>query len=361
MSTKKSNVTEYTLQLQNESILDKKGDADDEVSSIDEFEDAVEYMDDTDTLSSAQELENLIEVVDDINSVSYISMPINTNEVSNTLHYDDIEVSSSLDYLEIADQPTCTEDGNVVVVAIDFGTTYSGWAFSLRQKFKDDKLDIQIKNGWQSGDGLVTPKVPTCILYNENEEFNSFGYEAENKYAELIDDNIAGDWRYFSTFKMSLFCDDNAANMGLGKITSRYKIKDVNGYRMSALKVFADTLRFLKNNVIEALELKISSIPLQYISWVVTVPAIWTDKAKQFMRLAALEAGIPGTQLTLAYEPEAAALYCRESTYQRKGQLIGPISTFGTGESPSNFGLRRWYYRYNNLRDNGKRQIQRAS
>lgn len=45
------------------------------------------------------------------------------------------------------------------------------------------------------------------------------------------------------------------------------------------------------------------------------------------------KAGIPGLQLTLAYEPEAAALYCRESTYQRKGQLIGPISTFGTGES----------------------------
>ncbi|XP_052073627.1 heat shock 70 kDa protein 12B-like [Mytilus californianus] len=341
MSTEHSNVTEYTLELRDDSTLDTKGDADDDVSSIDEYEDAVEYLDgiqtnhqhDTDLLSSAEELENLIEAVDGINSITNISMPINTNEVSNTLQYDDIEVSSSLDDLEIDDHPTCTEDGNVVVVAIDFGTTYSGWAFSLLKKFKDDKLDIQTNNGWKSGDGLVTPKVPTCILYNKNEEFNSFGYEAESRYAELIDDNRAGDWRYFSRFKMSLFCDDNSAHMGFGRISSRYKIKDVNGYRMSALQVFADTLKFMKNNVIETLKLKISSIPLQYISWVVTVPAIWTDKAKQFMRLAALEAGIPGTQLTLAYEPEAAALYCRESTYQRKGQLIGPISAFGTGES----------------------------
>ncbi|CAC5405225.1 unnamed protein product [Mytilus coruscus] len=253
MSTENSNVNEYTLELQDYSTLDTKGDADDDVSSIDEFEDAVEYLEDTDTLLSALELENLIEAVDGINSVTNISMPIDTSEVSNTLQYDDIEVSSSLDDLEIPKQPTCTEDGNVVVVAIDFGTTYSGWAFSLLKKFKDDKLDIQTNNGWKSGDGLVTPKVPTCILYNENEEFNSFGYEAESRYAELIDDNRAGDWRYFSRFKMSLFCDDNA--------------------------------------------------------------------------------GIPGTQLTLAYEPEAAALYCRESTYQRKGQLIGPISAFGTGES----------------------------
>lgn len=46
-----------------------------------------------------------------------------------------------------------------------------------------------------------------------------------------------------------------------------------------------------------------------------------------------MKAGIPVKQLTLAYEPEAAALYCRESTYQRKQQLIGPIAAFGTGES----------------------------
>ncbi|CAG2199864.1 unnamed protein product [Mytilus edulis] len=117
------------------------------------------------------------------------------------------------------------------------------------------------------------------------------------------------------------------------RISRRLKIKDAKGDRMLAMKVFAESIRFLKNNFLETLEMRISSIPSHYISWVLTVPAVWTDTAKQFMRLAALEAGIPGSQLTLAYEPEAAALYCRESTYQRKGQLIGPISTFGTGES----------------------------
>ncbi|XP_065923791.1 heat shock 70 kDa protein 12A-like, partial [Magallana gigas] len=52
-----------------------------------------------------------------------------------------------------------------------------------------------------------------------------------------------------------------------------------------------------------------------------TVPAIWTDSAKQFIREAAREAGIHDDQLMLAYEPEAAALYCR----------LLPIDRFGSG------------------------------
>ncbi|CAC5405227.1 unnamed protein product [Mytilus coruscus] len=99
------------------------------------------------------------------------------------------------------------------------------------------------------------------------------------------------------------------------------------------MKVFAESLKFLKNNFLEILKLRIPSIPLHYISWVLTVPAILTDRAKQFMRLAALEAGIPGTQLTLAYEPEAAALCCRESAYQGTGHLAGSKSSSGTGRS----------------------------
>lgn len=69
---------------------------------------------------------------------------------------------------------------------------------------------------------------------------------------------------------------------------------------MSAMKVFAESIRFLKNNFLETLELRIPSIPSHYISWVLTVPAIWTDKAKQFMRLAAVEV-IPFVKSNIFY------------------------------------------------------------
>jgi len=48
----------------------------------------------------------------------------------------------------------------------------------------------------------------------------------------------------------------------------------------------------------------------QQISYVITVPAIWSDKAKDLTRQAAIAAGILGKKLTLITEPEAAALFC---------------------------------------------------
>ncbi|XP_053375635.1 heat shock 70 kDa protein 12A-like [Mercenaria mercenaria] len=49
---------------------------------------------------------------------------------------------------------------------------------------------------------------------------------------------------------------------------------------------------------------------MENILWVVTVPAIWSDEAKAFMRLAAEMSGIQRKNLLLALEPEAAAIYC---------------------------------------------------
>ena len=48
------------------------------------------------------------------------------------------------------------------------------------------------------------------------------------------------------------------------------------------------------------------------VRWCVTVPAIWDDADKQFMRRAAGDAGFPdgSERLLLVQEPEAAAVEC---------------------------------------------------
>ena len=48
----------------------------------------------------------------------------------------------------------------------------------------------------------------------------------------------------------------------------------------------------------------------QQISYIITVPAIWSDKAKDLTRRAAVTAGIPRKKLMLITEPEAAAVFC---------------------------------------------------
>jgi molecular chaperone DnaK (HSP70) len=57
----------------------------------------------------------------------------------------------------------------------------------------------------------------------------------------------------------------------------------------------------------------------QKLSYVITVPAIWKDSAKDLTRQAAVRAGIPENRLELITEPEAAALYC--ATYYEKVDL----------------------------------------
>ena len=92
-------------------------------------------------------------------------------------------------------------DKFIVVAAIDFGTTYSGYAYSM----KHDPMKISINQGWVAGSGqLLSPKTPTCVLVNPQKQFDSFGYEAENKYVELLEDEEQDGWMFFRRFKMIL-------------------------------------------------------------------------------------------------------------------------------------------------------------
>ncbi|OWF37229.1 Heat shock 70 kDa protein 12B [Mizuhopecten yessoensis] len=69
-------------------------------------------------------------------------------------------------------------------------------------------------------------------------------------------------------------------------------------------------IRYLREHLLETLHRQMDGFDEDMIRWVLTVPAIWSDGAKQFMREAAKDAGIQNHQLTLALEPEAASLYC---------------------------------------------------
>ena len=56
---------------------------------------------------------------------------------------------------------------------------------------------------------------------------------------------------------------------------------------MEALKVFSSAIEYLKNHVLRACRAKTSGIEEEDIHWVLTIPAIWDDVAKKFMREAA--------------------------------------------------------------------------
>ncbi|XP_064601157.1 heat shock 70 kDa protein 12A-like [Liolophura sinensis] len=167
---------------------------------------------------------------------------------------------------------TMAQSKPLLVVAIDIGTTYSGYAFSFQHEFLADKLKITTNKVWSDGDNHLQTsyKTPTSVLFDPDGHFHSFGYEAETKYSQVAKNKEEKNWLLFRRFKMSLYKSEEH---------------------------FSGSLQ--------------QQVPDSEIQYVLTVPAIWDEDAKQFMRKAALQSGILGDQLAIALEPEAASIFCQ--------------------------------------------------
>ncbi|XP_052816570.1 heat shock 70 kDa protein 12A-like isoform X2 [Mya arenaria] len=199
---------------------------------------------------------------------------------------------------------------HLLVAAFDFGTTYSGYAYS----FNNDPRKIQTNQGWNAGtEKLISLKTPTCVLLNPQKEFAAFGYDAENKYANLAEDNKHKEWMFFRRFKMLLH-----NNKGLNRSAS---VEDIQGKKMPAMTIFSMSLRYLRDHLVEALTRQVDGIKETDILYVLTVPAIWSDAAKQFMREAAIQAGFDADRIMLALEPEAASIWCQHINTSIKSDL----------------------------------------
>lgn len=66
-------------------------------------------------------------------------------------------------------------------------------------------------------------------------------------------------------------------------------IKDINGVEMSAKTIFTMAIRYLKGHLLETVRKRVDTFTDDLVRWVVTVPAIWDEGAKQFMEEAAVD------------------------------------------------------------------------
>lgn len=92
--------------------------------------------------------------------------------------------------------------------------------------------------------------------------------------------------------------------------------KAIDGREMPLLKVVEHTLRFISTQALSKLKEQVGKIVPAKIRWVLTVPALWSEEHKQFMRKAAVQAQIIDSansqNLLLCLEPEGASIQCRE-------------------------------------------------
>ncbi|PLB55168.1 actin-like ATPase domain-containing protein [Aspergillus steynii IBT 23096] len=180
--------------------------------------------------------------------------------------------------------------GPSYVVGIDFGTTYSGIAWAL----EGSKNDIQVVSAWQDQRNRTYAKVPSVIDYDDKGRGVRWGYQVD-----LSTKGFRG---------IKLLLDDEqkfgyAHSLASGGLLEKHN--------KSAVQVTADYLERLVRHA-KQIMLQDRLIPDQTdmnLRYILTVPAVWSDKAKDRTMSAAIQAGLPAEDISLISEPEAAALH----------------------------------------------------
>lgn len=89
-----------------------------------------------------------------------------------------------------------------VIIAIDFGTTYSGFGFVFPNALEDH---IYVFQKWGRGQGTGYGKTPTALLLTEKGEFHKFGHAAVEFYGkQATSKKDCKKLLYFDKFKLLL-------------------------------------------------------------------------------------------------------------------------------------------------------------
>lgn len=197
------------------------------------------------------------------------------------------------------------------IIAIDFGTTFTGVAHLHSDTINATSLKasevaerIALVQRWPDASGAYAEKIPTILSYDSAGAVKQWGASV------TADDKVKV--RYF---KLGLQPDayrDTPAGLRDGFLTD-FGWRNVSLDNKSPVDFATDYLseiqRYIHDEYFRSMY-PAAWLKNQSFQYVITVPAIWTEKAKALTRQAAVGAGIPDSSLVFTTEPEAAALYC---------------------------------------------------
>ncbi|CAG8701275.1 6424_t:CDS:2 [Acaulospora morrowiae] len=178
-----------------------------------------------------------------------------------------------------------------VVVAIDFGTTYSGFAYAHKQN-----PEIITNDVWPEVIGTI--KTNTVLQYDEKyKNVQEWGYPALAKRPQRKGRSKNVVYKPVELFKLHL-----------GDIPESEKRPLPKG--LDYKKAITDYLREMGT-----LEVRWPGLDfLNHVLMVLTVPAEYSEKSKGILRECAYNAGLIGNlkseKLQFSTEPEAAAIHC---------------------------------------------------
>ncbi|RIA90024.1 hypothetical protein C1645_823936 [Glomus cerebriforme] len=194
-----------------------------------------------------------------------------------------------------------------VVAAIDFGTTFSGFAYA----HKSNPDEIIVHDEWQADSGHY--KIPTVLKYDESFNLTSWGLPALAEKPNRK--NKSSDIKPVEHFKLHLTKIENKPYLPTG---------------LDYKKAIIDYLKELGKTMKETLNTRWQNIDyFKQVLIVVTIPAEFDSTAIEIMRECVFKAGITDSKdsknLKFTTEPEAAAIHCMKIL---KDLRIGVNSSF---------------------------------
>jgi len=219
---------------------------------------------------------------------------------------------------ESSNPPHAFESTSDLVIGIDFGTTFTGVAYthtkgtdvaSSTSDMRSAVEKVSVVKNWPSQSSHFAEKTPTLLSYHTNPP--TWGGNVKPKDEPRVSHFKLGLQENIATYYARR--SGSIASSALGGYLTDHNWKHPALPAKRTVDFSGDYLtRVVHHLTKEVLPSRYgeSFLQNQQISYVITVPAIWSDKAKDLTRQAAIAAGIPRKKLTLITEPEAAALFC---------------------------------------------------
>jgi molecular chaperone DnaK (HSP70) len=209
-----------------------------------------------------------------------------------------------------------TSNSQRIVIGLDYGTTYTGVAYS---DSAGSIRDIQIIFNWpgQYGHNAVNEKVPSQVAYGDfdghtytwgnhippnvpRQYWTKLQLDASSKKPRELRMLLALLSNDFSSMNLTDDDDDDSA------LPPAYPGKEPKD-------IVADYLTGVKEHVFQHLRTEFGPALFAActLDVVITVPAVWSDKAKDLTFQAVTKAGFVGDKerIKMVTEPEAAATY----------------------------------------------------
>ncbi|KAF2102251.1 actin-like ATPase domain-containing protein [Rhizodiscina lignyota] len=187
-------------------------------------------------------------------------------------------------------ESTVDRDPRRLVIGLDFGTTFSGIAFAFAGKPEE----IHCVLDWPGATGRQFPKAPTLVQYGK--QGFAWGYQVEPTAEGVV-----------SCVKLLL--DPGQSHQSYDPKRMFKKVPQPPDLPKAPVDIATDYIRAMYSHALVYIEQKLGKEYMELLSkeFVLTVPAVWSDKAKDLTIKAAEGAGF--SPVTLIKEPEAAALF----------------------------------------------------